>query len=161
MKTTLATLLLAATTLSATAQKITIKKDLITVDGQPYAHLEKGEAQEYYISSLQHERLFIVRPLTLQDPAGWASYLQFVFTDSRKLVETPGLASGFQILSPIRLARQIYSARLLKEGALDPKAVAAFEINYGAPYSERRQALNQLPVAPTVVVPVVAPAPKP
>ncbi|TVT40546.1 hypothetical protein FNT36_13810 [Hymenobacter setariae] len=161
MRTILATLLLAAAALSANAQNIAIKKDLITVDGQPYAHLEQGEAGEYYVSSPQKQRLFLVRPLTLQDPAGWASYLQFVFTDSRKVVETPKPSENFRILSPTKLARIIYSARLLKDGALDPKAVADFEVNYGAPYSERRQALNQLLTQPTVVVPAVAPHPQP
>lgn len=161
MKTTLATLLLAAAALSATAQKIAIKKDLITVDGQPYARMEQGETEEYYISSPQHERLFLVRPLLLQDPNGWENYLQFVFTDSRKLVETPPLPAPFHAISPTKLARLIYSARLLKNGALDPKALEDFEINYGAPYSARRQALNQQLVQPTVVVPAIAPAPKP
>lgn len=165
MKTIFATLLLAAATLSANAQKIVIKKDLITVDGQPYARLEQGETQEYYVSSLQNERLFLVRPLTLQDPAGSTNYLQFVFTDLRKLVETPPLSLPFQVLSPIRLARQIYSARLLKNDALDPKAVADFEVNYGAPYSARRQALNLLPIQQvqqsTVVAPTVVPVAKP
>ncbi|MBJ6143372.1 hypothetical protein [Hymenobacter sp. BT559] len=161
MKTTLATLLLAAAALSANAQKIAIKKDLITVDGEPYAYLEQGEAYEYYVSSPQKQRLFIVRPLTLQDPAGWASYLQFVFTDSRKVVETPKPSENFHVLSPTKLARIIYSARLLKDGALDPKAVADFEVNYGAPYSERRQALNQLPTQPTVIVPALPPPAKP
>ncbi len=162
MKTFFATLLLAALALSANAQKIAVKNDLITVDGQPYARLERGETEEYYVSSPQNERLFIVRPLMLQDPSsGWEGYLQFVFTESRKLVETPKPIENFRILSPTKLARIIYSARLLKDGALDPKAVADFEVNYGAPYSERRQALNQLLVQPTVVVPAVVPATKP
>lgn len=155
MKTTLATLLLAAVTLSANAQKIAVENDLITVDGQPYARIEKGETGEYYVSSLQNERLFLVRPLTLQDPAGRDSYSQFIFTDSRKLVEMPRYPEP---LKPNKLARLIYSARLLKNGTLDPKAVADFEVNYGAPYSARRLALNQPLVQPPLVLPVVQPA---
>jgi hypothetical protein len=161
MKTTLAILLFATATLSANAQKIAVKNDLITVDGQPYARIEQGETYEYYVSSLQNERLFIVRPLTLQDPAGWANYLQFVFTDSRKLVETPIPYTFVGGISSTKVARLIYSARLFKNGALDSKAVADFEVNYGAPYSERRQALNRLPIQPTVVVPAAIPATKP
>jgi hypothetical protein len=160
MKTTLATLLLAAAALSANAQKIILKKDLITVDGQPYAYLEQGEVYEYYVSSPQKERLFIVRPETLQDPVGNAHYLQFVFTDSRKMVETPIPYTFIGNISTIKIARMIYSARLLKNGALDPEAIADFEVNYGAQYSERRQALNKLPIQTTVVMPAAAlPAP--
>lgn len=161
MKTIIATLLLAAAALSANAQKIVVKNDLITLDGQPYARFERGETEEYYISSLQNERLFMVRPLWLQDPAGSLSYLQFIFTASHKVVETPRPVPGaFDILPPEKLARLIYSARLLKDGALDPKAVADFKTNYGAPYSARREALNQPLMQPTVVVPpaVVPPA---
>lgn len=159
MKTTLATLLLAALSLSANAQKITIKKDLITVDGQPYAYLRQGEVYEYYVSSPQKQRLFIVRPQTLQDPAGNASYLQFVFTESHKVVETPIPYTFIGNISTSKIARLIYDARLLKDGALDPEAIADFEVNYGAQYSERRQALNRLPIQTTVVMPAVASPP--
>jgi len=156
MKTALSLLLLFTLTFGAHAQRIAIKKDLITVDGQPYARIEQGETREFYISSPQNERLFIVRQLTLQDPVGSANYLQFVFTGSQTLVETPRPLDVFNILYPTTLARMIYSARLLKDGALDPKAVADFAVNYGAPYSERRQALNQPGVVqPAVVVPAV------
>ncbi|MFD1873507.1 hypothetical protein [Hymenobacter bucti] len=158
MKTTLAALLLSAAALSANAQKVAVKKDLITVDGQPYARFEKGETEEYYVSSPQNERLFVVRQLVLQDPPGWASYLQFVFTDSHKVVEMPRPNTTFGNLPPSKLALLLYSARLLKNGALDPKAVADFEINYGTPYSARRLALNQPLVQPPLVVPVVQPA---
>jgi len=163
MKTLLA-LLLATLSLSANAQKITAKKNTIRVDGQSYARFEEGENGEFYISSPQNERLFLVRPLVLQDPIGWAAYLQFVFTDSRQVVEMPRPVTTFGTLSPTKIAHLVYSARLLKDGVLDPKAVADFEVNYGAPYSARRQALNLLPIQQiqqsTVVAPPVAPATK-
>jgi hypothetical protein len=154
--------------LSAQAQRFAIKKDLITVDGQPYLRIERGELKEFYISSPQHERLFVVRQMTLQDPLGSATYLEYTFTglggpfkDARSLhghytkAETPRPLDVFNIVYPTTLARIIYNAHLLKDGALDPQAVVDFAGIYGTPYSKRRDALNQPGVLPpAVVVPV-------
>lgn len=152
--------------LPAHAQRFAVKKDFITVDGQPYIRIERGELKEFYISSPQHERLFVVRQLALQDPLGSSSYLEFTFTgpfNSSRLfsgqyakAETPRPADVFNILYPITLARIIYNAHLLKDGALDSQAVADFIGIYGTPYSSRRNALNQPGVVqPAVVVPPV------
>ncbi len=144
--------LLSTLALPARAQRIALKKDLITADGQPYLRIERGELKEFYINSPQHERLFVVRQMTLQDPLGSANYLQFVFTGLRLTVETPRPRDVFDILYPTTLAHMIYDARLLKDGELDPKAVADFSTNYGTPYSKRRDALNQPGVLPPAVV---------
>jgi hypothetical protein len=160
-------LVLSTFALSAHAQRFAIKKDLITVDGQPYIRIERGELKEFYISTPQNQRLFVVRQLTLQDPLGSANYLEYTFTgytgpftSSRLLnehyakAETPRPADVFNILYHTTLARIIYNAHLLKDGALDSQAVVDFIGIYGTPYSKRRDALNQPGVVqPAVVVP--------
>lgn len=148
--------------LSAHAQRFGIKKDYITVDGQPYIRIERGELKEFYISSLQHERLFVVRQLTLQDPLGSSNYLEFTFagpSSSPRLfngqyakAETPRPVDVFNILYPTTLARIIYNAHLLKDGALDSQAVTDFIGLYGTPYSSRRNALNQPGVVPPALI---------
>ncbi len=157
--------LLSTLALPAQAQRFAIKKDLITVDGQPYLRIERGELKEFYVSSPQHERLFVVRQMTLQDPLGSANYLEYTFTgftgpftSSRLLnghyakAETPRPLDVFNILYPTTLARIIYNAHLLKDGALDPQAVMDFVGIYGTPYAKRRDALNQPGVLPPAVV---------
>ncbi len=141
-------------TLGAAAQKIAVSRNLITVNRQPYARIEPGGetvfgvSNMYYVSSLQNERLFVVKYLTLNDPAnsspnnptGSTGYVQFVFTAARLYVEMAVPLSGFRT---INIARIVYAARLLKEDKLDPQAVADFAVNYGTPYSARIQVLAQ------------------
>ena len=170
MRNLLFTLLLAFLAFSGFAQKIAIKGNLITVDKQPYAHIEPGEiylinhSNLFYINSLQDKALFVVKEMMLNDPtAGSLSYLQFIFLDSKLVVEVP---NG----TPLRFmtaARKVHAARLLKNGELDPQAVANFDLINGHIYSDRRLALNQLPIvlpasqinAP--VAPATAPPPAP
>lgn len=145
------TLLLAGLALGASAQKIAVKKNLMTVDGQPYARFEADggslSSSQYYVSSPQNARLFVVKLLSFNDPAnaspdnltGNTCYLQFVFPASGQVAET-ALSGLFRSLS---LARKIYPARLLQNGALDPRAVADFVLVNGTPFSARRRALDQ------------------
>jgi hypothetical protein len=151
MKNLFCTLLFSLLALGATAQKIAVKKNLMTVDGQPYARLEaNGSAlgsSQFYVNSPQGERLFVVKQLSFNDPAnaspqnptGSTTYLQFVFPATGQVAETyqPGL---FRALS---VARQLYPARLLKNGALDPQAVTDFVLVNGTSFSARRQALDR------------------
>jgi len=159
MKTLLLALAGSLLALGASAQKLAIKRNLVTVDRQPYAHIEPagetifGISDMYYVSSAQNERLFAVKYLVLNDPAaasptnptGSIGYVQFVFTNARLYVETSAPASGFR---PINVARIIYAARLLKGDKLDPQAVADFAVNNGTLYSARRHALEQPLLAP-------------
>ncbi|QKG57615.1 hypothetical protein GKZ68_13870 [Hymenobacter sp. BRD128] len=156
MKNLFCTLLLTLCIVGAYAQKIAVKKNLMTVDGQPYARIEGDggalTSTQYYINSPQNERLFVVKLLSFNDPGnaspnnptGSTAYLQFVFTASRIIVETP-MPGLFRSLS---VARQIYGAQLLKNGALDKQAVADFSVNNGTVYSERRRALDQAAYMP-------------
>jgi hypothetical protein len=151
MKTLFCTLLLASFALGATAQKIAVKKNLMTVDGQPYARLEAdGSAlgsSQFYVDSPQGARLFVVKQLYFNDPAnaspqnpaGSTTYLQFVFPATGQVAETyqPGLFRALNV------ARQLYPARLLKNGALDPQAVTEFVLVNGTSFSARRQALDR------------------
>jgi hypothetical protein len=151
MKNLFCTFLFSLLALGATAQKIAVKKNLMTVDGQPYARLEaNGSAlgsSQFYVNSPQGERLFVVKQLSFNDPAnaspqnptGSTTYLQFVFPATGQVAETyqPGL---FRALS---VARQLYPARLLKNGALDPQAVTDFVLVNGTSFSARRQALDR------------------
>lgn len=160
MKNACLTLLFATLALGAAAQKITVKRNLVTVNGQPYARIEPageqvfGISNMYYVSSLQNERLFAVKALQLNDPAnaspnnptGGVNYVQFVFTASRQYVETSMPMSGFRM---INVARIIYAARLFKNGVLDPQAITDFSINNGTPYSVRRHALDQVGLLPS------------
>jgi hypothetical protein len=151
MKNLFCTLLLSLLALGATAQKIAVKKNVMTVNGQPYARLEGDggalSTTQYYVNSVQGTRLFVIKLLSFQDPAnasasnptGETQYLQFIFPGSGVAAETvlPGL---FRSLS---MARKIYAAGLLKDGALDPQAVSDFVFTNGMPFSARRQALDQ------------------
>ncbi|MVN76834.1 hypothetical protein GO988_10915 [Hymenobacter sp. HMF4947] len=155
MKNLLLTLVMAALSLTSFGQKIAAKKNLITVDKQPYASIEYDGVDTYYVSSPQNERLFVVKWLYFNDPAaasatnagGATSYLQFIFPGSHTLVETATPAPSFTAF-PLILARQIYTARLLKNGALDSQAVADFASINGLLYSARRQALDRPIVVP-------------
>lgn len=151
MKNLFYTLLLALAALSASAQKITVKNNLMTVDKQPYARLEGDggalSSSQYYVSSVQGSRLLVVKLLAYNDPAntspnnptGATQYLQFVFPASGQMAETE-VAGLFRSLS---VARKLYAARLLKDGALDPQAVADFVLVNGMSFSARRHALDQ------------------
>ena len=62
---------------AAWGQKIEVKKDLILVDGQPYARIEADGCGVldvqcmYYVKALVGEqRLFVVKQLEYADPAG-------------------------------------------------------------------------------------------
>ncbi|RZK22713.1 MAG: hypothetical protein EOO63_18165 [Hymenobacter sp.] len=141
---------------AANAQRIAAKKGLITVDGQPYARFESDGASTLYISSLQNERLFVVKEMVLPNlvvagvghSSGNVRYLQYVFTASHTVVETPFPSTEvyFRSITP---ARQIYAARLFQNGTLDPKAVADFVTNNGTPFSDRQRQLAPLPATST------------
>ena len=125
---------------TANAQRIAVRNGLMTVDGQPYARLESDGGSTLYVSSLQNERLFVVKDMVLPGtghPAGNVHYLQYVFTATHLVVETtfPALETYFR---PVIPARQIYAARLFQNGTLDLKAVADFRTNNGTPYSDRQ-----------------------
>ncbi len=151
MKHLFCTLLLILLALGANAQKIAVRKNLITVDSQPYARLQANggalTSNQFYVNSLQGDRLFVVKLLGFNDPSnasstnptGSTSYLQFVFPATGQVAETP-LPGLFRALS---LARQLYPARLLKNGTLDPQAITEFVFVNGTPFSARRQALDQ------------------
>ncbi|WP_460586430.1 hypothetical protein [Hymenobacter arcticus] len=155
MKSAFFTLLLTLLALGATAQKVVVKDGLMTVDRQPYARFESDGGNALYISSPQNERLFVVKEMWSSDqllpgtthPVRGAHYLQYVFTASRLVVETPFPSSEVYFRS-IAVARQIYAARLLQNGALDPKAVADFLTNNGTQYSDLQRQL-----APALSVP--------
>jgi hypothetical protein len=126
---------------TANAQRIAVRNGLMTVDGQPYARVESDGASTLYVSSLQNERLFVVKEMVLPGGGhlvGNVRYLQYVFTATRLVVETPLPASEdyFRAITP---ARQIYAARLFQNGSLDPKAVADFLTNNGTPYSDHQR----------------------
>lgn len=151
MKNLFCTLLLALLALGATAQKIKVKKNLMTVDGQPYARLETDgsalNSTQCYVNSVQGERLFVVKLLYFNDPAnanpqnitGSTTYLQFVFPATGQVAET----NQHGLFRALNVALQLYPARLLKNGVLDPKAVTEFVYINGTPFSARRQALDR------------------
>jgi hypothetical protein len=167
MKKLFFTLLLSGLASGAFVQKIAVQPNLITVDAQPYARFEPGDPEAvkfsslYYLTTLQNERLLVVKVMSFHDPAaawlqnptGSTAYLQFFFPGTHTVVELPW--SG-EPLRPIELAREVYAARLLKNGKLDPQAVSDFALLNGRVYTERRLALNQLPmVAPSFSPPPV------
>jgi hypothetical protein len=149
-------LLLLLTFGAANAQRVTVKNGLMTVDGKPYARFESDGANTIYVSSLQNERLFVVKEMALPSlvvagvgqSSGRVRFLQYVFTASHTVIETPFPASEtyFRAITP---ARQIYAARLFQDGALDPKAVADFFTNNGTPFSDYQRQLSTLPTPAT------------
>jgi hypothetical protein len=132
----------------AYAQKIAIKKGVIFRDNQPYAQLAADGDATFYISNLKNERLFVVKRLSLNDPAaaepsnisGEVWYWQFVFTKSKTVVEMPYQRTYGETERVI--ARKICLAQLLKNDELDPQALADFITNNGMVFTERRRALN-------------------
>jgi len=137
---------------AAHAQRIAVKNGLMTVDGKPYARYESDGSSTLYISSLQNERLFVVKEMVLPSlvvagpgrSSGSVRYLQYVFTASHTIVETP-FPTTEVYFRPITPARQIYAARLFQNGVLDPKAVADFVTNNGTPFSDHQRQLAPLP----------------
>lgn len=149
----LCSVLLLLTFGAATAQRIATKNGIMTVDGQPYALYEFDGSTTVYFSSLQNERLFVVKEIVLPSlvvaggthSSGSIRYLQYVFTASHTVVETPFPSNEvyFRALTPMR---QIYTARLFQNGALDAKAVADFVTNNGTLYSDRGRQLTTQPI---------------
>ena len=146
---------------AAWGQKIEVKKDLILVDGQPYARIEADGCGVldvqcmYYVKALTGEqRLFVVKQLEYADPAerdasdptGRVLYLQFVFTAAATAAETAYPLTLH--LRPIDVARKVVKARLMKDGVLDAQAATDFVTNNGSPFSERRKALS----GPTTII---------
>jgi hypothetical protein len=136
----------------ANAQRIAAKNGLMTVDGKPYARFEYDGSSTFYFSSLQNERLFVVKEMALPSvgasgaahSSGSIRYLQYVFTASHTVVETP-FPPTEAYLRAITPARQIYAARLFQNGVLDPKAVADFVTNNGTSFSNNQRQLPSLP----------------
>jgi hypothetical protein len=158
MKPILILLALLAASSSSFAQRFAVKRDVVTVDGQPFLKFESDGYTSLYISSLQNERLLVVKEMELSDPALRQTgsinnahfYLQYVFLKPHTIVETPR-PPAFTSL-PVMVARTLYAARLLQNDALSQPALNEFALVNGTVYSERRQALNQAgwlpPVAP-------------
>lgn len=154
MKALLVTLLLLAAAGSSFAQKITVKRDLITLDKRPYVRVEadggslQAGQRTFYVSAPTGERLLVVREMAFNDPAaaapdnltGRVQYVQFLFPGTRTLAELPMPVFGFERL--LDIGRTLYAARLLQGPSLDPQAVADFVAIHGTPYAARRQALD-------------------
>ena len=153
-------LALSALATTASAQKIKVENELITVDGQPYARIEQDGCGlmdvdcVYYIKSLQNKRLFAVKQQAFNDPAlvsaaspqGHTIYLQYIFTATKTTAETSFPATLH--LRALDVARKVYKAHLLKDGELDPQMAEDFVTTNGTTYSERRRGLNQ----PVIIV---------
>ncbi|MDO7885224.1 hypothetical protein [Hymenobacter cheonanensis] len=154
MKNLLFLLAFSALATTSVAQKIKVEGELITVDGQPYARIERDGCGAlnagcmYYVKSLQNERLFIIKPLEFVDPAtisashpdGRTLYVQYIFTASRATTETA--YPSIMLLRALDIARKIYKAQLIKDGTLDQQAADAFVLANGMTFSERRRELN-------------------
>lgn len=155
MRTLATVLLLLAAASGGFAQKIAVKRDLITIDKQPYARVEadggllQAGQRTLYVSAPTGERLLVVKEMSLNDPAsatpsnpaGRVQYVQFLFPSTRTFAELPMPALGYE--RPLDIARVLYAARLLRGAGLDPQAVADFIALHGTPYATRRQVLNQ------------------
>ena len=144
------------------AQKIEVKKDVILVDGQPYATLEADGCGVldvqclYYVKALTGDkRLFVVKQQVYLDPdhrdasnpTGRVLYLQYVFTAAGIAAETAYPLTLH--LRSIDVARKVVKAHLMKDGALDEQAAADFVTNNGSPFGERRKALG---APPTIII---------
>ncbi|MGI4870145.1 MAG: hypothetical protein ACRYFX_03085 [Janthinobacterium lividum] len=162
MKTIFFSLLLTGLATSAFAQKIKVENDLVTVDGQPYARIEKDGCGmmdldcSYHVKSLQNQQLFTVKQVIFNDPGqisasnpeGRTLYLQYIFTASRTTAETSFPATLH--LRALDVARKVYQAHLLKEGTLDAEVADTFVLDKGTPFSQRRREINpQVIVVPS------------
>jgi hypothetical protein len=146
MKLLLLSLLLLLSAPASFAQKFVVKGDLVTVDGQPYFRFESDGSSLFYINSLQHAHLFVVKALRLNDPVlntptnpgGEQWYLQYVFLQPHTVVELPYHVSLSSLPAPLQIARTLYVL-----------------------YSDRRQALNQANWLPPAALssPVIPAAP--
>lgn len=159
MKVLLVTLLLACAG-NGFAQNIAVKRDLITINKQPYARVEadggmlQAGQRTFYVSAPTGERLLVVKELAFNDPAaaapdnptGRVQYMQFLFPSTRTLAELPMPVFGY--VRTLDIARTLYAARLLRGSSLDPQAVADFVAIHGTPYATRRQALDHALLPP-------------
>lgn len=163
MKALLCLLALSASATTVSAQKIKVEGELITVDGQPYARIERDGCGAltagclYYVKSLQNQRLFTIKPMEFVDPAtisashpdGRTMYVQYIFNASHATTETA--YPSIMLLRALDIARKIYKAQLIKDGTLDQQAADAFVLANGLTFSERRRELTpQLLVVPIV-----------
>jgi hypothetical protein len=160
MKLLLFSLLLLLSAPASFAQKFAVKGDLVTVDGQPYFRFESDGSSLFYINSLQHAHLFVVKALRLNDPVlntptnpgGEQWYLQYVFLQPHTVVELPSHVGLTSLPLPVQIARTLYVTRVLQAGRVDPAALAEFALVNGTLYSDRRQALNQASWLPPAVI---------
>lgn len=122
------------------------KTNEILVDGKPAFKIDRqgcgfGDIDCYYkILDLQGKMLFRANmrefnspvEVSKANPKGRVIYLEFVFPESRQKAEIdfPGIRSE-------KVGKVIVKNGLIKDGAMDQKAIDDFVFNAGTPYSER------------------------
>ena len=147
---TLALLLSLAFTIAASAQKVALEEDLVTVDSQPYCKMVKTNCKlgwcDYHISTLDGTEIIFIKVMSYDDkdkvsasnPTGRVPYFDWTFLASAGKAETDQSNAK-------QLAKAMVDARLLKAGALDPIGERNFIAIHGTRHTRRQEQLG-LPV---------------
>ena len=122
------------------------KTNEILVDGKPAFKIDRqgcgfGDIECYYkVLDLQGKMLFRANmrefnspvEVSQANPKGRVIYLEFVFPETKQKAEIvfPGIKSE-------KVGKVIVKNGLIKDGALDQKAIDDFVFNAGTPYSDR------------------------
>jgi len=122
------------------------KTNEITIDGKPTFKIDRqgcgfGDIECYYkVLDLNGKFLFRANmrefnspvEVSQANPKGRVIYLEFVFPETKQKAEIvfPGIKSE-------KVGKVIVKNGLIKEGALDQKAIDDFVFNAGTPFSER------------------------
>ncbi|MEY4702358.1 MAG: hypothetical protein RIR96_255 [Bacteroidota bacterium] len=122
------------------------KTNEINIDGKPAFKIDRqgcgfGDIECYYkVLDLNGKFLFRANmrefnspvEVSQANPKGRVIYLEFVFPETKQKAEIvfPGIKSE-------KVGKVIVKNGLIKEGALDQKAIDDFVFNAGTPFSER------------------------
>ena len=131
----------------AFAQKVDVKDNIITVDGNPYAKIERDgnlltAELSFTISSISTgkklmviamQNIFLPERKSWDNPDGRVTYSKFVFLDSADHV----CEADISFLKNDKLAKYIVKNNLIINGELNAPEVKTFALVKGKPFSER------------------------
>lgn len=136
------------------AQKVTTKNNIIIVDKQEIAQMERDGCKmlsthcNYYIRNMEGESLINITQLSYNDPLqvsngnenGMVRYLRLSFSNYNGIAEIP-----FPSLITLRekdLANVLVRAQLIKDGQLDIQQVENYVRMHGTQFSDRAKEIK-------------------
>ncbi len=130
------------------AQKIEITDNAVTVDGKPYAQVEKEGCKGlsknciYTVKNTAGKTLIIVTRHSVymaesrsqSNPDGTVLYAQYVFLDS--IGQKAEMERVY--MNTEKFVKFLVKSQFIKDDALDAEAVRSFVLVNGTPFSDRR-----------------------